>query len=333
MPKIYEILKQPLFDGDVGIEIEVEGRRLTDDPRDRRWKAVKDGSLRGESMEYIFTKPLPIDEVKSALEGLQEEFKKDGSRIDFSFRTSVHVHVNCQQMEMNQYLNFIYTYFLLEEPLINFCGALRKGNRFCLRLSDADGVLDTINMLFTHGSQAFQYVNQERVRYASINLCSTAKFGSLEFRAMEGNLDVDRLVTWAKALVTLREFAMGAGTPKDILNMFMEDTPTSFLYRVLGRKLAASFTYVGMDRDMQNSFSLSIDMPFSYREAKGKKKAKVIVDDIDEILANAPRRVFAAAPPGPVINGLAMDHEEALRRWRIEAGLQQANPLNPGDAQ
>lgn len=273
MKKLYEILGQQLNKGDVGIEIEVEGRNLTADV-DPRWNVVADGSLRGESYEYVLRKPLPIADVRNVLEALAGNLKDAGSKLDFSFRTSVHVHINCQDLTYTQYLNMLYTYFLLEEPFMTFCGKERKGNRFCLRLQDAEGMLDTYNMLFRSGERAIFDIPHNAVRYSAMNIEATQKYGSLEFRGMRGNLDVDYIEQWVGAIYRLREFARGMNSPTDVYNLYAELEAQGFLERVLGEVLAPKFYYARMAKDIQKSFSLSLELPFSYGEMAKKEAEK-----------------------------------------------------------
>lgn len=273
MKKLYEILGQQLNKGDVGIEIEVEGKNLPP-AVNRKWNVVADGSLRGESFEYVFAKPLPIDQVRLALEDLETAFKENESKLDFSFRTSVHVHINCQDLTYTQYLNMLYTYFLLEEPFMTFCGKERKGNRFCLRLQDAEGMLDTYNMLFRSGERGIFDIPHNAVRYSAMNIEATQKYGSLEFRGMRGNMDVDYIEAWVGAIYRLREFARGMNSPTDVYNLYAELDPQGFLERVLGEVLSPRFYYARMAKDIQRSFSLSLELPFSYGEMVKKEVEK-----------------------------------------------------------
>lgn len=275
MKKLYEILGQKPNKGDVGIEIEVEGRNLTD-AVDARWVATVDGSLRGENREYVLKKPLPVGAVKEALEVLEQNLKDAGSKLDFSFRTSVHVHINCQDLTFNQYLNMLYAYFLLEEPFMTYCGKERKGNRFCLRLQDAEGMLETYNMLFRVGERGIREIPHDHVRYSAMNIEATPKYGSLEFRGMRGNLDVDNINTWVDALVRLREFAKSVDNPTEVYNLYAQREPQGFMEKVLG-DLAGRFYYPRLVKDVQRSFSLSLDLPFSYAEsAKRIKEEKEV---------------------------------------------------------
>ena len=291
MKKIYQILDTPLKKGDVGIEIEVEGNNLKEMDTEV-WTSLRDGSLRGENLEYVLRKPIPIGRVKDAIIDLKQELDDAGSECIFSFRTSVHVHVNVQNLNFNEYLTLIYTYLLLEEPLMTFCGKERKGNRFCLRLQDAEGILQTLTYMFRNGEGSLRNIGEEAVRYAAINLYATRKFGSLEFRGMRGNMDVDVLDIWTRALVAIREFAVFAKTPKEVYSLFSKAAPKEFLNLVLG-ELSDNFTYPRMVKDMQTSFSLSIDLPFSFVNQDKEQEEKPITfanNPFDMPIAAAPRR-------------------------------------------
>lgn len=273
MKKLHEILGQAPSDGDVGVEIEVEGKNLPH-VDDAFWRSEHDGSLRGEALEYVFKKPVKADKAPALLKHLDKIFKAQGSELNFSFRTSVHVHVNCQHLTHAEYVSYIYTYLLLEEALMNYCGKDRKGNRFCLRLQDAEGVLENLQYVFQH-ERGLMDVAGDNMRYSAINLAATLKYGSLEFRAMRGNMDVDILSTWVATLVRLRDFSKEMGTPVAVYDLFAKLGARGFMKEALG-ELFEHYDYLKAAQDIQRSFSLSIDLPYAYKPAKEvKPKAAV----------------------------------------------------------
>ncbi len=303
--KLYELLglDKPIK-GDFGVEIEVEGAGLVE-VNNKYWNSVHDGSLRGESFEYVFKKPLIQKDSDIALGSLRECLK--GSILKFSFRTSVHVHVNVQELEYTQLLNMIYTYLLIEEPLMTFCGKERKGNRFCLRLQDAEGILDTLIPMF----RVMDYIGdirEDEIRYSAINLAALQKFGSLEFRAMQGNLDIKRISTWTKALFNLREFSKSIDNPRGVLEIFNNNKPEAFLKLVL-KDVAPAFIYPKMDRDMKQSFSLSIDLPSAFSHSIKKKQPKAI----------EPNKVVPGFPE------IIHEFEEAVAGYPFDLNRQQLN--------
>jgi hypothetical protein len=282
MKKLHQLLGyDKAIVGDFGIEIEVEGENLVKvDTND--WKTDKDGSLRGEAFEYIFKKPALREDVRKNLEYLAKRLK--GSKLDFSFRTSVHVHMNMMDCTHVQLLNAIYTYLLLEEPFLSYCGKERKGNRFCLRLQDAEGILEILNHIFKGDLNSFKDIGRDSIRYASINLEALLKYGSLEFRAMRGNLNVEVIDTWVEALYRLRDFAMKIEDPLAIFNLYTESSPEEFMSKVLG-DISPKFHYPKLTKDVQKSFSLSLDLPYAYkyRPVEVFKKRGIPIADVHAI--------------------------------------------------
>lgn len=277
MTKLHELLQQKLTDGLFGIEIETEGKGLTD-AIPVQWKLDNDGSLRGrfpnECAEYVLRKPLSMDKAIQAVTALRKVQDDAKAQLDFSFRTSVHVHVNVQQLTFNQYLNMIYTYLLIEEPLVHYCGKERIGNRFCLRLQDAEGLLDYLFMLFRNGYTSMRHINGDAVRYAALNVAATAKYGSLEFRSLKGNMDVAYITTWLKALNNVRDFAMKYDNPQTIHDLFVKSEPVDFAKAVLG-DVFDSFNYPDLELDMRRSFSISLELPYNFVD-KSKEDAEVL---------------------------------------------------------
>lgn len=293
---LYQILeKREPVQGDFGIEIETEGKNLPS-VNTQGWRSEKDGSLRGESYEYVLDKPLPRDEIRKALDYLAKRTAK--AELDFSFRTSVHVHMNVTDCEHEHILNIIYTYLLIEEPLLNYCGRTRKGNRFCLRLQDADGLVDTIRFLFQSNLKGFFNIRHDSIRYASINLEAITKYGSLEFRAMRGTMDVDVIDTWVEALSRIKAFAKQYKTPLEIATLYRTNSSREFCTLVLG-DLFKEFDYLRIERDMARSFSLSLDLPYAYKPAK---EAKLVPREaLRELEVNFDLRAAIVDPAAPAM--------------------------------
>lgn len=210
--------------GHVGIEIEVEGINLPNF-QNALWHCDMDGSLRGESMEYILNRPVDVDLIEDALGNLKNEFVEVGAVFNESFRAGVHVHVNCQEMEPAKFFNFVCLYLTFEDVLVNWCGENRKGNLFCLRTSDADYTLgylrDSIRDVVSGRSKGplmSFFANGDLIRYSSMNFNSMWKYGSLEFRALRSTKNFAVIESWAKILKHLQDVAMGYDNPQDIIH-------------------------------------------------------------------------------------------------------------------
>lgn len=252
--------------GDVGIEIECEGKNLPDEiARDSGWSVVADGSLRG-GFEYIFRGAKHIKDVPKLLDVLNEKFKQEKSVLDFSFRTSVHVHVNCLDLNFVQVLNCIYAYALFEPALIHFSGEGRKANRFCLGIPDAEGLMDILHNLFQLEIRGddfppfYQMYKEDHVRYAAVNIGSLAKHGTIEIRSMRGTNDKAVLVPWANILVSIRDWAIKFNSPSDIYK-YARAAGILKAFKEVAKDDFHNFYYPGMEEEMEMSMSLTIDLP------------------------------------------------------------------------
>lgn len=233
--------------GEVGIEVEVEGHRLPPfiGPE---WIATEDGSLRGESREYIFRVPQPRSSVEELMHQLHSKLTNNRTLVYTSERTSVHVHVNAQDMTVVQAFNYILLYLIYENALVHYCGEAREGNHFCLRADDADYLIDFIERVVESGN--FAELNTNMVRYASINLSALSKFGSLEFRAMRGTIDPDIICKWTNLLLRLKDAALRFKTPLDIVYEMSGTGLNEFTESIFGEHVHVVTDFQDWDRDV-----------------------------------------------------------------------------------
>lgn len=280
MKKMYEVLGKPLIDGLFGVEVECEGENLFP-INTRYWRTESDGSLRGQypnqACEWVMKKPLSFDATVVALKHLLNAQKE--AKFNFSIRTSVHVHVNVLDLTWDEYMCMVYLYMLLEEPMMRKCGNTRIANRFCLRVQDAEGILDTMEYLMNVGDQGIRNVHGDNVRYAALNIAATGKYGSLEFRGMEGNLDIPRLTEWLSAINSLKEFAKEFGNVKSLFRYVEVNGAEKLLDKVLGK----AFVYEGVMNDIQMSHSLTRDIPYLYKEQVGVEVKKPAIRRKEEV--------------------------------------------------
>ena len=229
---------------DIGIEIEMEGKHLLQFPN-RFWAGIRDGSLRGTNpVEYVMKEPCKKATVVSRLNYLQKELKEHGSVLKPSGRCGVHVHVNCQELNTQQVINFALLYIILEDVLMQWCGEDRIGNMFCLRAKDAEKMIEALAVC--RKSNNMRFIQDNNYRYASINLSALRKFGSVEFRGLGTPRRFSRIAKWAKMLLAIKEASLGYKEPFHIV----EDTSMmggrAFLKHVLG-DLAKDVYCPGMD--------------------------------------------------------------------------------------
>ena len=110
--RIEERVRNPYIDSsknEVGVEIEIEGQNCMQDVFNY-WRVDRDGSLEGDSAEYILAVPEKRENVFPALHYLQETLYEKGCRLKESNRTGTHVHLNFMDRPALQVYNTIVLY-------------------------------------------------------------------------------------------------------------------------------------------------------------------------------------------------------------------------------
>lgn len=234
---IREIVRVKPKVGDIGIEIEVEGTRIPNGNYvaiySKLWKTEVDNSLKAEeALEYVLREPVPYDEVKEALDELEQLFINKKSVIHDSIRAGIHVHINVQSLTAKQLATFITCYLCVENILVEFCGESRVGNLFCLRTSDAEAYLPWITYIFK--KKDFRNLKNDDFRYASMNLKSVAEYGSVEFRAMKTTSDFSRIKLWIDLLYSMYQNSLTYRDPKDVVLSFSGNGYKEFIRGLFG---------------------------------------------------------------------------------------------------
>lgn len=272
--------------GEIGIEIECEGTNLFTTPF-KWWTCHEDGSLRETNghrpVEYVLRAPLSIEKAREALVYLDSKLKETQSKVINSQRTSVHIHVNCQKMTLRQLYCYICLYMIFEEILVDWSGPERAGNLFCLRAKDSEfyvGMLE--NVLKNNSLKNWR----DEYRYSACNVASINKFGSLEFRSMQGTVDIQLIQLWIDILVLLKEQALTYDNPVEIVDEFSSIGPLPFFKKIFkDKKLRQLFENVpGLSGKLWDGLRLMRDIahccewkpPIKKKQTPKKKpKAKV----------------------------------------------------------
>lgn len=222
--------------GKVGLEIEVEGKKLPhEDDTPSPWLYHHDGSLRGQDNgEYVLAKPMEFSEIGGALDTLWETFSSMKSVLDDSNRTSVHVHLNCQDFHLNRLTSFLALWFTMEEVLTAWCGEHRVGNLFCLRAVDAPAIVTRLkSFIRSDGSAALP----DCLHYSGLNAHALSKFGSLEVRMLRGCSDPQTIKDWVEILEKIYTLSAEFPDPRDICGLFSSEGPLAFFEKILGDKV------------------------------------------------------------------------------------------------
>src|SRR5690606_24321632 len=98
---------------------------------------------------------------------------------------SLHVHPNMLNETFQTMGNFLTLYSLFENLLIRYSGPNRLSNLFCPPICDAEETSrNIVGMMEAVENKKFKGLmyDENRVKYAALNLSSLSRYGSLEVR-------------------------------------------------------------------------------------------------------------------------------------------------------
>lgn len=212
----------PPFEGErYAMELEMEASfNGAAFPQVSGWRLEHDGSLRGNSAEYVFRAPVLPSSVGPKLDALFEEL--DFSNIDLmeSHRTSTHVHVNVSDKTPVQIMTIVALYAVVEELLTLFVTPERRSNAFCLRFCDSRDSVSYLATKLREPNPHLLRISEGTSRYTSLNLQALNKFGSLEFRLMQGAQNAHEAHSWFKLIQEIVETSRSFSNPVDIISRF-----------------------------------------------------------------------------------------------------------------
>ena len=139
LPDFKSSYKFPRDNSLIGIEIEVENVKT---PKGGiLWYFKNDNSLRNHGIEYISV-PLPPNQIEIALYYLYNYILP--KNVDFSPRTSIHIHLNIRDMTPDQLKSLVITYMAVEKLLFEFDNTGRYKSIFCVPLEECS-LLDILS--------------------------------------------------------------------------------------------------------------------------------------------------------------------------------------------
>lgn len=253
--------------GDVGIEIEVEGKKSLPPPLTEAltewWEAKPDGTLRGGyGVEYVARNPFYLNTAfEKRVSAMIEHIRKVEVNED-SINTSVHGHFNMTNATVMGVLNCATAWWLLENILVHYCGPDREANMFCLRLADAEAIVPRLTKTLENFS--FQRDLNDAYRYAALNLKALAEHGTIEVRSMRGVLASSIICEWMREIHGMFDKATKFRSPEDIFNYLIkhskQDFVNHFFSPTFANKLMAQHGWQNM---MDNSAVLVCNLAYA----------------------------------------------------------------------
>ena len=306
---------------EIGIEIEVEGRNLPG-AVGGYWVIHQDNSLRNGGQEYVLNRAITRSELDQALNQFAEAWRAAGAVADDSYRTSVHVHLNCRELTYRQVILNATMYGIFEDMLVQWCGPQRSGNLFCLRMIDAEYLPHTIRTSLKN--ERFDVLGVDQMRYGALNMKALYDHGSIEFRSMRGTVDVALIKRWVNILLAIRDASFKYNDPTEILADVSRLGPQGFTAKVFNYADAKEIFYSRKDFSerlyegvrLVQDFAHAIPWPAKRDDVEvpppKKKKSSVYYDDVEVHFNAAPE---AARPADQFFN---LDFAQARAHAELE---------------
>jgi len=338
----------------IGIENEVEGVNRNRLERLPYWSIVEDGSLRNGA-EFVLSEPLMGQDIIDALNGLEQYCS--GIRVKQSVRTSIHIHIDVRDLSVQQLLNMVGLYLVMEKAIYRYHKKDydREGNIYCLPFYKANKHIYALGglskILSLREGDDDRYVEadirnslQPLNKYYGLNLASLFRFGSLEFRHMEGTTSASEILEWINILMSIKKYAVGYdGHPYDLLRGISDEGHLSLMGKIFSPDLVTKlFGYDTASEDMMEGARIFQDVIYSdtlqgsrdgyhsridkvnpeynlsenYKRLKEKRKVKKRPDEREPVLANRLRGAEAGLAAVGAERGLI---NEILNRNRDQA--------------
>lgn len=278
----------------LGIEIEIESnneRYPSNATVSPFWRGERDGSLRnpqgGEGGKEYVSIPLRPEQVEEALEVLETRLRKTGTDVVRSPRTSVHVHMNAQDLTLSQLVQWMLVYYAVEPLLCAYHGQEREHNLFCLQMRQTPTLADNIyNFLTTQRIE-------NSLKYAALNIMPLRErgYGTLEFRAGAGILRTPMEVKpWVDMLLEVMNYAVILDGPEHVVGLFSRYSPLEFVEACLPFVYEQCISRVDDRVEMEDNLlqslrcaqQLAYDIDWGAFEETAptkKKKTRHVVDD------------------------------------------------------
>jgi len=210
----------------IGVEVEVENVQRFERVVAPYWTMIEDGSLRNHGKEFI-TPPIRAWRIEHAFNCLFN--KALNGDVDFSPRTSIHVHMNIRTLTKEQLKALVITYMVFEKVLFSFVGQDRYNSIFCVPLCEASVIRD-LQYWLDHDQPLIDWK-----KYTALNLAPIGDKGTIEFRHHYGTKDIKQLTTWINVILSLKKFALRT-SPEEIWTTIKELNTTS-QYRLFGEQV------------------------------------------------------------------------------------------------
>ena len=226
-----------------------------------------DGSLRGNAIEFVFSGPYTGSKIMKAVDVMDQAAR--AFSFTSSYRTSLHVHLDCGDLDMPDDIDRIAVVYSIVEPfLYRFVGNAREASNYCVpwyahpqhfskfkALQSKYPLADTGFAVGLKNSKAF--------KYSGLNFFSLGDFGTLEFRQAPVNMQKPKIITWINLIMSLKKWVMANQKmgPEDIVTHAEKLGVFAFFAEVFGEYHKEPLRY---SRDAHKEFQVGLSTAYHY---------------------------------------------------------------------
>lgn len=234
-----------------------------------------DGSLREQGCEWVFKGPYSGTKVVNAVRAMGEMSRI--LRFTGSYRTSLHVHLDMQDMQFPEDPTRLGALYCIAEPfLYSFVGNQRDSCNYCVPWynhsqhfdvylksvgdSNASRLVAKKQASATIFAQQFKQLKQHK--YSGFNFFSLGDFGTVEFRQAPVTMQDDKILTWINLLMRMKKWVMDNHvSPEEIIVKASKLGPERFLQEVFESNY---YDLVRGTRDVHSHFKLGLATLYQY---------------------------------------------------------------------
>jgi hypothetical protein len=207
-----------------GIELELEGIDIDEVECPFNWRAVSDGSLRNNGIEFITNGGFAGEDLEEALDNLQDYL--DGEDYDVTERCSTHIHIDVRDMTPAQITNFLCLSVMLEHVLFNLFGNTRTANTFCIATDGGSTNFDNIVNSINNPESLIDYTWS---KYAAIGLKRIRDLGTVEFRMFKAITEKAQYVQVLNVLFAMKRMAKDMFSPSALVDFKLQHNTSEII--------------------------------------------------------------------------------------------------------
>lgn len=220
----------------IGVEVELEHVKIRD-VFDWPWQVQEDHSLKKQGKE--FTLLVYHNYAKIAIRNLLESTLSKPTQ-----RCGIHVHINAQDLTLEEIQVFLMYYMVFERALYKYSGK-RWTNIFCVPLREWMLSLDFD--LLSNLVDMWQ-------KYSGLNLLTLRELGTIEFRQMVSSHNATYIQGWINMIVALKQASKGKNKD-DVIQQITELNGTSGYWHLMQQifgDLAYALQYANLKDDLED---------------------------------------------------------------------------------